>query len=1144
MAERRGTKALELWCRRITEGYPGVNVQNMTTSWRDGLAFCAMIHHFRPDLVDFNSLNKDDVYGNNELAFRTAEQHLGIPALLDAEDMASCAVPDRLSILTYLSQFYQTFGGLSPSRSALKRTSKEEPDARLASVSGSPQPKMGVRLGVRKEPCVVCGLPVFLAEKLVISRSLYHRTCFRCARCNNQLTLGNYYETEEGQYCCETCPDEEATVSTVPVMYQDYNQTALSAGLREPLDYRPPPSPTYKRALSDEEKSSKRTSNSAVTSEVAKIRLNFMTNQLLVGNEDNNEVTTNELRPRTTPANDEISPQHPADNERRTPDESDDQTSEVLLGCSLPVAEPMCESPTSSSSFTPTRSSSNPTIEVSGFEESGREGTHSPAATTTTTTPRRNEEEEEEEEVKEEIGVNNTDCNLSRNYNNVVSNQRLTATANHDLDDSNKSLMCNEDTKDTLAARGDEARISESAGQRLSLVQQRLMIFENNKQPDVVEKRANEPNSVSVNNIVLSSKKTKRKDREKEIEEVVDMEENDRNIGSPQESDPISKQQKNKSPVISQLDTSDDVEVVEHESFKIYDATSSTDSVETINTTDAQVPKTQNTTSLLNVSGVDLSTSGDYPEDLNPFQSDDSDEDGKIKEEIPQRPAAVHNKSDKYVSTNPFGSSDDENENDQEVVPPRPAARNSSSVVNKTENTQGAQPPVRRRLQAPQINLNPFWSDDEDCETDEDNSGTNIDKGTPVPKPRTKKLTPEPSPVPRKTSLDRGGHYASNTSIGSAGSLITPGGTYRKKKPAPPPPMAQEMFSTTSTFDTLTLQSPDDSQSATDVPLRTPRIRKTKPAPPPPIFTSTPQNITDLFSSEEKNAEERRSGIWDDQKSSKDETNRNRQSLFNIPDTDEGGQHYSAAFVDKSAQGKWKRKKGPAPPRPIPHKRKIKVMSIKDVKLELDEIELQQQGLEKQGVRLEQLIRDKCETGQENEELTSLRVDVEELVLELFALVNEKNELFRRQAELMLLRRQQRLEEEHADVEYQIRCLMSQPEATKTDSDKQREEVLIQRLVEIVERRNEIVECLEMDRRREVEEDRSINEQMGIFAAKSKADLTMCGSNDSQSLPITKKEKLKDKVKEKKVKKNHKKDADKDVDETELKLKRHKRKWF
>lgn len=120
---------------------------------------------------------------------------------------------------------------------------------------------------------------------------------------------------------------------------------------------------------------------------------------------------------------------------------------------------------------------------------------------------------------------------------------------------------------------------------------------------------------------------------------------------------------------------------------------------------------------------------------------------------------------------------------------------------------------------------------------------------------------------------------------------------------------------------------------------------------------------------------------------------------------------------------------------------------------------------------------------------TSLGLDVEELVLELFALVNEKNELFRRQAELMLLRRQQRLEEEHADIEYQVRCLITQPEATKTDFDKQREETLIQRLVEIVERRNEIVECLEMDRRREIEEDRSIHREMDLYAGKLKKSM-------------------------------------------------------
>ena len=700
-----GTKALESWCKSITASYENVNILNMTTSWRNGLGFCAIIHHHAPHLLDFYALDPDDVFGNNSLAFSVAEQQLGVPALLDPQDMVECELLDRLSILTYLAQYHQAFtvGQAGQAGGTLARAGPHRQQ------DSSTAEHRNIRAG-NSELCRLCNKPVFILERLTVGGRILHRTCFKCARCSEQLTLASFYETESGQFCCEVCPDEE-----------------------------------------DQQR--------ARTLKVSKDLARLMAGES--GDETDQDFTS-----LTSSVNSSV----------------------------MSVLQPEPDNNASVDDLDKLKTSNN--NEVKGNESD----------------------------------------NLSKDLSEIVTGLQLEETDAFKTD-SNVQPYC--DSNDNL---------------HLS-----------NNNPSLED----EKQIPSLNNSV----------KDTDFEESVQIE---------------------KAEILAEENTED--------------------------------------------------TS--YPEESNPFGEED--EDSGIQESQASKSATPP----EITSSNPFGSDDDDDEEEESKV--------------EVPSTGSTAP-------YPSSSLNPFGSD---LSSDEEYHNPKV--------------------------------LNTNISTASVGSRI--------KRRAPPPPS----------------HSP----------------ARLSPVPAP--RTSIAKRM-------------------------KDEDNLNRQSA--MLDSLRGGAAGPAA--DKAEEpGQWRRKKGPAPPRPIPPKRAVKKVGRKAINQELFDIEIKQGGLERQGVKLEKSIREICAVADLTDGARdSLGPEAEDLIIQLFDLVNEKNELFRRQTELIYMKKESRLEEQHADYEYQIRVLMSRPECQRTDDDKLAEEKLISKLVQIVAQRNEIVDCLEMDRLRERDEDSAIEDHMSNYAA-------------------------------------------------------------
>ncbi len=122
--EKRSAKdALLLWCQIKTADYQNVNVRNFTTSWRDGLAFNALIHKHRPDLVNYQQLNKNNAASNLNNAFTIADRKLGISRLLEPEDV-NVETPDEKIIMTYVVAYYHYFSKMKDDQVQSKRIAK------------------------------------------------------------------------------------------------------------------------------------------------------------------------------------------------------------------------------------------------------------------------------------------------------------------------------------------------------------------------------------------------------------------------------------------------------------------------------------------------------------------------------------------------------------------------------------------------------------------------------------------------------------------------------------------------------------------------------------------------------------------------------------------------------------------------------------------------------------------------------------------------------------------------------------------------------------------------------------------------------------------------------------------------------------
>ncbi|KAF8777419.1 MICAL-like protein 1 isoform X2 [Argiope bruennichi] len=1123
-------KGLENWAKRVTKGYKDVDVNNLSSSFRDGLAFCAIIHHYRPDLIDFESLSKENVFENNNLAFSTAERQLGIQALLDAEDMVKLEKPDRLCIITYLSQLYNYFENQNKVKTlkpGIKRpqSNSSGPASKVAVV----QPRL---LTIKHEVCHVCKHRVFILERLIVDNKLYHRDCFRCSKCNALLNPGAYVESDtDGLYECAVCLPEENSDSmdTQDASYdssEDKNGSLSNVSSKQP-------SPILRRDVS---------TKPLISEAVNSARTNFLQNSLspkspelrkispILKNGASSAENTSSQSVKDDSVDSGISVKDKIsvfESNRNSKFGSFSKTPELSNSSTLTPSSsaPASDSATPGKSLRTSAilsfnsSSANKSTEVTTSRELTENATQSKEIT--------NKVELIESTAQPKIAVDRIKPNGSRSLSSDVisSNSKempeTSRTTGSHLDKFSESqsdkLNCDNSASVSVLSKVPNSTFRHSLNLETLPKEESLSKISPSKSFQIGEykspfKASRDIFQTSLQPLKLgipTASSTPKKESLSLPQTPITSPDSPRigNVEIPQirstysrtlprpgsASNLLSKDKHNEPNSTSETDLSDSnisrlSSTGRRSSLESY-STSSMAANEDANVTSGSIKSMTEENKSSSITSLKAKNSNFQLSST--LGSNIKSENNLLKRQFNDVPVPSVRHSLEIKRLSPLKTAEPTDNKNSSVKP-------SDTVNEKSLSISSVDTPPKSNVEVPKIetksaitkvvkpkvieppksekeypdDLNPFGAEEEEEEypddlnpfgDDDGEEGANVkikvvsaddydesknpfasdeeDNNAEVVTPQSKPVTPKTAPV--KTASP----FQSVWTSSPTGSLK---GTTKKRK-APKPPMVTDIFpndSQDSEAD-VSFNSLKSSPSGSRISLQTPspKLRKNKPAPPPPPVLANKNSQPDDIANSKQ-----------------------------MKDADNMKLKTSTASADANLA---KKKKRPAPPVPIPKRKDNKKIPLKEIIREMKEIEEKQKECERQGREIELLIRDR----DKDEEPT---VEEEEYIMQLFDLVNQKNALFRRQAELMYIKRSQRLEEQQAEIEMQIRQLLMKPDSEKTEEDRTREEELILELKDIVDQRSSIIDSIEMDRRRELEEDASVQEQIEIKNAEIK----------------------------------------------------------